>query len=330
MTRRVRPSVPRPGPAGAGVPRRWWLLLRPVRAVGTVATVCFLVFLALDALPGDAATQRLGASASESAAEELRAAYGLDRGVLVRFASWAAGLLHGDLGQVLATGVPVGDALPVALGRTAVLLVLGVLGIAVLGVGGGVLAGISAGRLRDRALSTGALLAICTPEFVIGTATVLVFATWWGALPAVSLVPAGGTVLQAPEVLVLPALTLTLVGSGVLLRQVRAVVAEQDAGAHVEAARLAGLPERRVILRHLMPGARRPVLQACASLVPYLVGGTVVVERVFAFPGIGSMLVSAVQNREPDVVMACTLLVVTLTVTAYAVADGRTGEVGRG
>lgn len=286
----------------------------------TVAA-CALIFLVLDALPGDAASQRLGRGATPEALAALRSSYGLDRPVLVRLWEWLGGLLHGDLGRTLLTDQPIAPMVGSALSRTAVLAVLAAVGIAILGWGGALAAGLRPGSRVDRVVSSAALGAICAPEFVLATALVLVFSSMLHWLPAVSLMPAGGSLVDRPQVLVLPVLTITIVGSASLLRLVRPIIARESASAHVEAARLAGIGPTRVLLRHLLPGAWGPSLQASAMLVPYLVGGTVVVERAFAFPGLGSLLIQAVTSREAGLLMACSLVVVGLTVCAYRLAD---------
>ncbi|WP_084634967.1 ABC transporter permease [Propionicicella superfundia] len=280
-----------------------------------------VVFLVLDLLPGDAASARLGQNATPEALAQLRAQYGLDRPVLVRLGEWLRGLASGDLGNTLLSSAPIGPMVATALGRTAVLAAVAAIGIAILGWGGAILSGIRAGSPLDRVLSSTALAAICTPEFVVATVAVVVFSSALGWLPAVSLLPAGGGVLDRPQILVLPALSIAIVGSGTLMRLVRPIVAREAASAHVEAARLAGLAPSRVLVRHLLPGALAPAAQASAMLVPYLIGGTVVVERAFAYPGLGSLLVQAVANREPGLLMACGGIVIAVTVFAYRLAD---------
>ncbi|GAA2178946.1 ABC transporter permease [Brooklawnia cerclae] len=300
----------------------WWLL---VWAAWTLAALV-VVFLLLDALPGDAASARLGQYATPEALTQLRAQYGLDRPVLERLANWLRGLASGDLGTTLLTNTQVAPILTSALGRTALLAALASIGIMVLGWGGAILAGSRSGSVLDRVLSSSALAAICTPEFVVATLLIVVFASVLGWLPAVSLVPADGGVLAHPEILVLPTLSIVIVGSGTLMRLVRPVIARQSVSLHVEAARLAGLSPARVLLRHLLPGAIAPAAQASAMIVPYLVGGTVVIERAFAYPGLGSLMVQAVSNREPDLLMACAGVVIALTVLAYRLADLSRGK----
>ncbi|MGP4968429.1 ABC transporter permease [Glutamicibacter ardleyensis] len=299
------------------------LIIRILAWAGTLLAVCFLVFIVLGLLPGDAASGQLGMKATPEALAALREEYGLNRPILFRFAEWLGGVFRGDLGTVLSTGRPVAELLAGPLSRSATLVLIAGIGITLLGVGGGILAGTHSGTRGDGALSALALAVLCTPEFVIGTLLVRVFATGLGVLPAVSLLPVGGGLWERSEILVLPSLSIILIGSAMLLRQVRAITAQQAVRPHVEAARLSGLPETQVLLRHLLPGAAPAILQSAAAIVPYLIGGTVVIERVFSFPGLGSALVAGVSNREPDVLMACVLIIVAITLLAYFLADTR-------
>lgn len=296
-----------------------------VRYTSLAAVALFLIFVAVSVLPGDAASQQLGLGASPTALERLRHQMGLDQPVLLRFLRWVGGAVKGDWGESAATGAAVSALLVGPVARSGILSLLVLCGIAVFGVGGGIVAGATQKRWVDRTLSASALSAICTPEFVVGTALVFVFSTAMGWLPAVSLVPAGGHILDRPESLILPALTITLVGGGALLRQVRAIVEAQSQQAHVESAELAGLRRAHVVGNHVLPGALPAIAQSIALVVPYVVGGTVVVERVFGFPGLGSVLVNAVMNRDVAVLMGAALIIVIISVSAYALAD----QVGR-
>lgn len=298
------------------------------RALGRLAAFaamlvfdCLLVFLALDLLPGDAATQQLGLTATAEQIRELAGSYGLDAPVLERFAAWAVDAAHGDLGTVFASGRPVAAAMAGPLSRTAVVFCASFLGVCVLGVSLGTVAGVCAGRVPDRALSGLSLALRSLPEFIVGVVLVFALSTTLHLLPAVSLMPVGGSAFDDPKIFVLPVLSVLIVGTSCVVRPVRAVVARQNQSHAVEAARLAGLPEARVVLRHVLPGCVAPTAQVLAGTVPYLIGGTVVIERVFNFPGLGSMMVGAVQAREPNVLMACALVTVGVSLAAYWVAD---------
>lgn len=295
---------------------------RSVGAVtGLILLVSLLMFVGLDLLPGDAAAQAQGLTGTAPSVAAQRSAWGLDRPVLLRYLDWLGGVLTGDLGTTLSTGRPVAQMLAGPLGRSALLAGLALVASLAVGIGAGLVAGLRADRPADRAVSVLSLAAVCTPEFVVGVALVSVFAAGLRALPAVSLVPVGGTVADRPEILVLPVLTLTVAAGASLARLVRPVVRTQAAAAHVEAARLAGLPGRHVLTRHLLPGAVGPIAVLAAMIVPYLLGGAVVVETVFGYPGLGSLLVTAVTAREPAVVMAVGMLLVLVTLVGYAGAE---------
>lgn len=289
--------------------------------VGLTLVVSLLLFLGLNLLPGDAASQSQGLTGTAQSVATQRSAWGLDRPVLERYLDWLGGVLTGDLGTTLRTGRPVAQMMAGPLERSAVLAGLALVTSLVLGVGAGLVAGLRADRPADRIVSVLALAAVCTPEFVVAVALVTLFAATLHLLPAVSLIPVGGTLADRPEILVLPVLTLTTVAGAALARLVRPTVRAQAAAAHVEAARLAGLPGRRVLTRHLLPGAIGPIAVLAAMLVPYLLGGAVVVETVFGFPGLGSLLVDAVTAREPALVMAVGMVLVLITMLAFAAAE---------
>lgn len=294
---------------------------RLVLFMGLLLLACFLVFAALELLPGDAVTQQLAGRATPEQMAELAGRYGLDRPFLERFCAWVAGVFHGDLGVVYGSGKSVDSVIAGPLARTAAMFGVALGLTAVLGVGLGTVAGVRPGGWVDRLASACALGLRSTPEFVVGVVLVFVFATTFKVLPAVSLIPVGGNAFQDPAIFVLPVAALVLMGAASVVRPVRAVVVRQNAQPSVEAARLAGLGEGRVLGRHVLPGCAAPIAQALASVVPYLVGGAVVIEKVFNFPGLGTLMVGAVQNREPNTLMACSLVMVGVSLAAWWLAD---------
>lgn len=280
-----------------------------------------VVFWLLELAPGDAATQALGPRATAESLAELRAEYGLDRPATQRYLEWLGGMLGGDLGASVTSGRPVADVLAGPLSRTLALGACAGAGVLVVGVGGGIAAGVRPGGRRDRVLSRGALVGLGTPEFVAATFLVAVFALGLGWLPAVSLLPASGSVWERPEILVLPGLAITVAAGGYVLRLVRAVVATHAEAPHVEAARLDGVGPLTLLGRHLLPSALGPILGSVAIVVPYLVGGTVVVENVFAYPGLGQVLVTAIATRDQVLLQGVAMLLAGCTAVAYLLAD---------
>ena len=238
-----------------------------VAYAGLLVAACLLVFLALDLLPGNAATQQLGLTATAEQVQALAHSYGLDLPVLERFVAWGADALHGDLGVALSGGRPVAAAMAGPLLRTAVMFCASFVLVALVGGGLGVAAGLRAGRPLDRAASAGALVVRGLPEFVVGIFLVYAFATTLHLLPAVSLVPVGGSAFDDPKIFVLPVATMSVVGASCVVRPVRAVVAAANQAPDVEAARLAGVGEARVVARHLLPRCVAPAAQVLATRV---------------------------------------------------------------
>ena len=185
----------------------------------------------------------------------------------------------------------------------------------------GVLAGIRPGTPEDSLASVMTLALIAIPEFVTGTLLALLFGVKLHLLPVLSLVPAGGTPLDQPSILVLPVMTLTLAGSAYMIRMIRAGVADEMSAQYVQMARLRGLSERRVILRYVLRNALAPSIQVFALTLQWLVGGLIVVETVFAYPGLGLTLVNAVSVRDIPVVQAIAILIAAVYIGINIVAD---------
>lgn len=299
----------------------WWLRRAGVAAL-TLVTASVLVFAATLLAPGDAAAARLaGQGASPAQITELRHDLGLDRPAWERYASWLWAALHGDLGRSYVSGESVSGLIAERAGNS---FVLGAVGAALLvpsAIGLGLWAGLRAGRAADRVVSTATLALVSLPEFVIGTLLIQVFAVSAGWLPAVSLPPAGQDPLSAPQILVLPVLTLLSVCLAQNVRLVRAGVTEAVASDAVRAARLGGVPEHRVVLRWVLPAAVVPAIPVLARYLAYLLGGTLVAETLFGYPGVAAALVSATAARDAPVVLGVGMLVGAVTVFLNLLAD---------
>lgn len=289
------------------------------QALLTFAVTVVLAFWVVDMLPGDAATASF-VTTDASLLALRRAELGLDRPVAVRFLEWLGGMLRGDPG-LSASGIPVVDQIREPLMRTALLLLAAIPVVAVVGIGGGVLAGSRAGSRADRSTSLTAAVLLATPEFVIAVVLVTVLSIQLGLLPPVSLVPLGGSPLDRPHILVLPAVTAGLAVGAWLQRTVRAVVAAEAARPHVRAARLAGIPPLTVVVRHLLPGATGPIVQLSALAVPGLIGAALVVEVAFGYSGAGELLVTLIAGRDTLPVATLVTVAAGVTATALLVAD---------
>ena len=251
----------------------------------------------------------------------MREELGLDDPAPLRYARWLGGVLQGDLGRSVRVDQSVADLIARPALNTAVLSAVAFAAISAAALVLAALGGVREGTRTAAAASGAALIAVSVPEFVIAALLVSVVALELGWLPAVSLVPSGGTPLDRPEILVLPVIALTAVGGAYGGRLIRAAVGDAARLPHVEAARLAGLPERRVLLRHLLPSAIPATAQILAFTIPFLIGGAVVIERIFAFPGLGSMLVERIGSHDAPVIEAIALLQAASMIAAFTIAD---------
>jgi peptide/nickel transport system permease protein len=283
--------------------------------------VSLLVFAATQVLPGDTASAILGKTATPESLAQLRAQLGLNEPVTTQYLDWLGGLLHGDLGRSLAAGIPVGDLIGDRVGATLTLAGVTLVLLVPLALLLGVLSGMKRDGKLDQVVSWVTLAGVAVPEFVTGTLLALLLATWLGWLPAVSLIPPGESPLAHPQYLVLPVLTLLIAGLASTVRLVRVGVAEAAESRYTEMARLSGIPERRVVRRWIVPNALAAGVQVIALTAQWLVGGIVIVETVFQYPGVGQTLVQSVQSQDIPVVQAVALVIAAIYVLINLLAD---------
>jgi peptide/nickel transport system permease protein len=305
------------------------LLRRTLLGLLTLFIVSILVFFATQVLPGNAATAVLGQSATPERVEVLEGQLGLDRPVVEQYFDWFGGLVTGDLGQSLSgstltgsEGRPVWDLISPKLVNSAILIVLaGIIG-SVLGVALGILATLRRESWFDRVTSVGALTVTALPEFIIGVALVILFATGGlEILPAVSTLEPGTYAWSHPDLLVLPVATLVIVIVPYIFRMTRASMAEALESDYVEMAKLKGLPTWRVNLFHAVPNIVPPVVQVIGLNFLYLAGGIVLVEVVFDYPGIGQGLVSAVSQRDIPTIQVIVVILAAFYVVVNIATD---------
>ncbi|MCX4631275.1 MULTISPECIES: ABC transporter permease [unclassified Streptomyces] len=322
-------AVAAPVTTGAATAPRRILLLRLAAAVARRALMLVVllaaVFVAVELLPGDAASasSERGDSAADVAAR--RHLLGLDRPVWERFADWMTALPTGDLGTS-ARGQKVTDLLADPLPNT---LILGGTAFALTVVASlalGCWAATRPGRLADRIIGHTSTAAFAVPEFVVSVGLLLVLSLWTGWLPAVTLTGADGS-LADWTMLIMPVLALVIPQAGWNTRIVRGALADQARTPHVEAAHLDGLPVHRVVLRHALPGAIPAIATGIATSTGMLLGGAVVVETLFNYPGIGSVMAAAVSSRDTPLiagVVVCAGAAISLVLLAADLIRART------
>jgi peptide/nickel transport system permease protein len=299
-----------------------FILRRLLLGIVVLILVSVLVFLATQALPGDPARAILGRSATPASLAALRRQLHLDQPVLTQYWTWITGLLHGNLGTSLAAQEPVSTLLAPKLVNSAVLVALAAVLSIPLSIAIGAWAAFRREKAFDQASSNLLLAAAALPEFVVGLVLVILFATTvLHVLPAVSTVPPGSRPWNDWLALVLPTLTLVIAVAPYVARIMRASMIEVLESDYVEMARLKGLPERTVLIRHALPNALGPVFQVIALNLAYLAGGIILVEVVFNYTGIGSATAEAVLNHDLPVIQALAILLAAVYVVLNLLAD---------
>ncbi|AZP15493.1 ABC transporter permease [Streptomyces aquilus] len=288
-------------------------------AAQTVAVV-LLVFALTEALPGDAAVALAGDQPDPARIAAIRATMHLDEPAHDRLADWAAGLLHGDLGTSLVSGRPVGQYIADGFGPTLLLAALTLALLVPLGFGLGVFAARHEGRPADRLISSVTLAVYAVPEFALGVLLVTVLALQLAWLPPTA-VGYGTDLLGHPAALVLPVLVLLARPVCSLSRLVRAGMIDALASPYVAQARRYGIPALRVHYTHALPGALAPAVQQLARTVDWLLCGVIVVEALFVIPGLGTVLLDAVAERDVPVVQGLAVVFGVLTVVINLGAD---------
>jgi peptide/nickel transport system permease protein len=286
-----------------------------------MAIVSVLIFGIVQVLPGDVAVMILGTSATPADLTALRQKLGLDRPAPLRYADWVTGAVRGDWGTSLLYQVPVRPLVLERLSRSAVLAVLALAVGVPLAIGLGVLAALRRNGLFDQAVSLVTLVAVSLPEFIVGTVLILVLAFQFPIFPPSSLIDPRASPWSVAPKLALPVLALVLALLAHMTRMTRASMLDVLDQPYIRAARLKGLRPRRVILRHALRNALLPTVGIVAINVGFLIGGIVVVETVFAYPGLGRLMVDAVNHRDVPVIQMAALLIALTYALANLAAD---------
>ena len=252
------------------------ILARLGIALITLIIVSFIVFAATEMLPGDIAQILLGQAATPEAVAGLREAMGLNDPAFLRFLRWMGGLLQGDLGKSYANNMPVADLI--------------------------------GGRLMNT-LQLAAVTAIFSvPEFLVATLAVLVFAVWLQWLPALSFANDVQSFWELLRAYAMPVITLSFVISAQMIRMTRAAVISTLSAPYVEMALLKGASRPRMVLRHALPNAIGPIVNAVALSLSYLLGGVIIVETIFNYPGVAKLMVDAVATRDLPLIQTCAMI----------------------
>ncbi len=294
---------------------------RLVLGVITIMLVSGVIFAGLELLPGDACTAYLGQAAQGKRLDNCRQDFGLKRPPMTRYVEWIGGAVRGDFGISPKGKKPVSETVSnrfrntIILGATASLL----------GIPLAILLGIIAALWRDRApdlwVSATAIFAMTIPEFVTATVLILIFSVWLGWLPGIVVTQPDAPLLEFLSDIILPIIALALIMTAHILRMVRTSVIDVMASDYVQMAQLKGVPYWQRVFRHVLPNALLPTINLVALMIAWLFSGTVVIEVVFNYPGIGRLMIQAIFFRDLVMVQAIALILATLYIGLNLFAD---------
>jgi peptide/nickel transport system permease protein len=298
-----------------------YVLKRLGLALLTLVLLSLIIFFAGSVLPGNPGRAILGPFASQQAVQILNHQLGVDRPLVAQYWTWVTGIVHGDLGTSTQFHVPVSSLLFPALWRSLKLAVVAFVIVVPISILGGVLAALYRGRFVDRSISVTGLSLTSVPEFVSGVVLIVIFAIGLKWLPVTASPPAGTSPLGQIHYLILPAIPLVFILFGYIARMARAGTIEALDSDYVRTAVLKGLPRSVVIRRHVLRNSLLPTITVIATQTGYLIGGLVVVETLFNYPGLGRLIYTAAINKDFPTLEAGVLVIGIVYLTATLIAD---------
>ena len=298
------------------------LLKRLGFMIVTLVAMSLLIFLLAEIIPGDVAQMVLGQTATPESVKALRESMGLNDPLLVRYGRWAVNFIQGDLGDsIYMRGIAISSIFWRKVGHSIVLAFTALIFYVPLSLLFGIIAGVKAGKLTDSIISFFGLATMALPEFVSGIILVTIFAVKLSILPITSVIPIGETIWGNPQILVLPALSITFVMFGYVSRMQRSSMITVMNSDYVRAAVLKGMPRKYVIFRHALKNALLPTITIIGMNMGWLFGGLIVVETLFGFPGLGSLTLSAIKTRDLPMIEACVLFITFIFVISTFITD---------
>ena len=297
------------------------ILRRTAAGIATLFLVSILVFIGTSVLPGDVAQILLGQMATPETLAALRAKLGLDQPAHIRYFQWLGDLLTGDLGISKAGGSTISSIIHGRLSNTVWLAALVALIAIPVSLALGLLTAMYPGTRLDRTVTFCTLSLISVPEFLVATCLVLILAVHLRWLPSIAYMSGNETGWQLIKAMAMPILTLVIVVSAQIIRMTRATVLNVMSSPYIEMAILKGVPRRRIILRHALRNAIGPIVNVIALNMAWLISGIVIVETIFAYPGLAKLMIDAVQIRDLPLVQAIAMIFCASYVVLIFVAD---------
>ncbi|MGR3805184.1 ABC transporter permease [Marinibacterium profundimaris] len=300
----------------------WFLVIQRLGiALLTLVIVSFAVFFATELLPGDVAEILLGQAATPEAVAGLREAMGLNEPAISRFVGWLLGLAQGDLGNSYVNNMDVAELISGRLSNSLKLAGLTTLVSVPIALSLGIGAAMWRGSLFDRIVTVLTISVISVPEFMVATLAVLIFAVWLDWLPALSYGVDVSSLSAMLKAYAMPVIALSFVISAQMIRMTRAAVIETINTPYVEMALLKGASRKRMVLGHALPNALGPIANAVALSLSYLVGGVIIVETIFSYPGVAKLMVDAVSTRDLPLIQSCAMIFCVSYLSLITLAD---------
>lgn len=288
----------------------------------TLIVMSFIIFMLVEIMPGDVAQMILGQSATPEALDALREARGLNDPVMQRYARWVTGVATGDLGEsIYMQGVAINTILWRRVGHSLILALTAFIIFVPCSMFFGVLAGVKENSKTDSIISFFGLATMALPEFVSGVFLITIFGVVLNWLPIVSVIPIGESLWTNLQILIMPALSITFVMFGYVSRMQRSSMIQVMHSDYIRAAILKGMPRKYVIFRHGLKNALLPTITIIGMNMGWLFGGLVVVETLFGFPGMGSLLMTAIKTRDVPLIEACVLLITVIYSLSTMITD---------
>ncbi|PSP66489.1 hypothetical protein BRC85_10060 [Halobacteriales archaeon QS_1_69_70] len=299
-----------------------YVTIRILQTIPVLVGISMVVFVIIHFAPGDPVVNRLGIQATEENIQELRRAYGLDQPLYIQYLEWLSGILRGDFGRSLTQGGrPVADLIRSRLPATLFLAVSSLFVSVVIALPAGVLSAVKKNTLTDYGVSVGALSGVSIPNFWLGLILILLLARILGVLPAGNYVSPAERPIAALEHVVLPAITVGTAYAALLTRQTRSAVLDNLDTDNVRMAKSKGLAPRRILTHHVLKQSLLPVITVAGLQFGYMLSATVVVEQVFAWPGLGRLIWLAVRQQDYPTVQGTVLVIAFIFVMVNLAVD---------
>ena len=297
------------------------VLKRILLGLITLFIVSLITFVGVEVLPGDACTTYLEREAYGAALEACYKRLGLDIPAYERYVSWAIGVIQGDFGYSLSGEMKINDVLGPRVKNSLVLASASIL----IGIPIALLLGIITALWRDKMpdiiISTFTIFSMTIPEFISATLLILIVAIWLEWLPGIVIVPTGASVSELLPNIILPVIAISMIMTAHMARMVRSSVIQVMASDYVQMAILKGVPYWTMVFKHVLPNALLPAINVVALTIAWLLGGVVVTEVVFNYPGLGRLVIESISNRDLPVVQALAIILASIYVSINLIAD---------